>query len=70
MRTRILSLIGALALCFVALAGVGAAEAASCPSNFCYLAQQDCLTGCPCALFECNPAKCTYMCTCPIICWD
>jgi hypothetical protein len=69
MRTRILSLIGALALCFVALAGVGTAQAA-CPSNFCPEAQRSCLLGCPCAIFTCDPVGCWADCSCPIICWD
>ena len=69
MRTRILSLIGALALCVMALAGVGTAEAA-CPGNFCLEARQECLGGCPCAYFKCNPGNCTYICSCPIICLD
>jgi hypothetical protein len=66
MRTRLLSLIGALALCFVALAGVETAQAA-CGSNFCAQAEQECLGGCPCAYFKCT-GNCSYICSCPIFC--
>ncbi|HEX4961691.1 MAG TPA: hypothetical protein VF173_12680 [Thermoanaerobaculia bacterium] len=67
MKIRILSLIGALALCFVALTGVGTAEASTCPIN-CAKAQQQCLSGCPCAEFICDLANCWSECVCPIFC--
>jgi hypothetical protein len=67
MRTRTLSLIGALTLCFMALTGVGTANAA-CPVNFCLQARQECLSGCPCAIFTCKPTNCTSSCVCPIFC--
>lgn len=46
MKARILSLIGALALCLLAITEVGTAQAA-CPSNFCAQAREECLGGCP-----------------------
>jgi len=67
MKTRILSLIGALALCLLAIAEVGTAQAA-CPSNFCAQARAECLGGCPCADFYCNPTSCWSDCVCPIFC--
>jgi hypothetical protein len=67
MKARILSLIGALALCLMAITGVGTAQAA-CPANFCAQAQQECLSGCPCAMFTCNPTSCWSDCVCPIFC--
>jgi hypothetical protein len=67
MRTRTLSLIGALALCFMALTGVGTANAA-CPVDFCLQERQECLGGCPCAIFTCKPASCSSSCVCPIFC--
>jgi hypothetical protein len=66
MKTRILSLIGALALCLVALTEVGTAQAA-CSLN-CAKARQQCLSGCPCAEFICEPANCWSQCVCPIFC--
>ena len=66
MRLRILSLTGALALSFLAVTGV--APASACSSTYCANAKQECLSGCPCALFSCKPATCQSSCTCPIFC--
>jgi hypothetical protein len=68
MKTRILSLCGALALCLAAASG--AASRAACPATYCIEAYRDCKAGCPCANFFCNPATCTSDCSCPIICLD
>lgn len=70
MKVRILSLCCALVLSVMAIAAVGPAEAASCPSNFCRDRQQSCLAGCPCAEFYCSPASCWSDCVCPIVCLD
>jgi len=67
MKTRILSLIGALALSLVAITGVGTAEAATCPIN-CAKLEQQCLSGCPCAEFICDLNNCWSQCVCPIFC--
>lgn len=66
MRARILFLCFALILSFVA--GFGTVEAA-CPTS-CAEAEQECLSGCPCAYFKCNPKDCSSICSCPIICLD
>ena len=68
MKARILSLIGALALCLVAITGVGTAQASGCPVNFCIKAEQQCLAGCPCGELICQPANCWSQCVCPIFC--
>ncbi|MEA2601829.1 MAG: hypothetical protein QOF89_2821 [Acidobacteriota bacterium] len=67
MRARILSLIGALALSYLAVTGAGTAQAA-CSLSYCSQARQECLSGCPCAFFTCNPVSCTSSCSCPIFC--
>jgi|GEM_PF-4918611 len=61
MRTRMLSLIGALALCLMALTGVDTANAA-CPIDFCAQAQEECLSGCPCARSEAEPRRQDRLC--------
>jgi hypothetical protein len=66
MKTRILSLIGALALCLVALTNAGAAQNRS--SCNCAKLEAQCLTGCPCAEFYCNATNCSSQCVCPIFC--
>jgi hypothetical protein len=43
---------------------------AACPATYCAQARAECLQGCPCAIFTCNPVQCTSNCTCPIICLD
>lgn len=67
MRARILSLGCALALSV--MAGAGPARAA-CSLTYCPEAERECKSGCPCALFFCNPANCTSSCSCPIFCPD
>ena len=63
MKTKMLSLGGALALCFVALTTTVEAAPYSCAK-----ARQQCLAGCPCALFECYPSEGYSICSCPIWC--
>ena len=67
MKTRILSLIGALALALVATTQVGTAEASTCSIN-CAKGRQQCLAGCPCAEFICDLQNCWSQCVCPIFC--
>jgi hypothetical protein len=62
MKMKMLSLGGALALCFMAMT---TAEAA--PYN-CAKAEYQCKQGCPCALFECYPNEGYSICSCPIWC--
>ncbi|HEV2854733.1 MAG TPA: hypothetical protein VHC97_18205 [Thermoanaerobaculia bacterium] len=69
MRARILSLGCALALSVMAVAGAGPARAA-CSLPYCSEAERECKSGCPCAIFYCNPANCTSDCSCPIFCPD
>ena len=66
MRLRLVTLAGALALSFLAM--TGASSAISCPSTCCAQARAECLSGCPCADFYCNPTNCESECVCPIIC--
>ena len=68
MKTRILSLTIALALSLAAL--TTPAARAACPSNFCSAGKAECLAGCPCATFYCDPVGCWSDCSCPIICLD
>lgn len=70
MKLRALCFLGALALCFLAIAAAGPAVAAGCPPTFCAEAEAECLAGCSCAIFKCNPGSCWAACTCPIICLD
>jgi hypothetical protein len=66
MRIRLVTLAGALALSFLTLTG-GVAESA-CSTTYCATAREECLSGCPCATFYCNPTNCTSDCVCPIVC--
>jgi len=68
MKLRVLSLIAAMTLCFLAIAGSRPLQASGCPANFCAKAEEECLFGCPCAIFACNPASCYSDCSCPIFC--
>lgn len=43
---------------------------AACGPGFCAEQERECKTGCPCAIFKCNPTQCTTICSCPIICLD
>lgn len=65
MKTKMLSLGGALVLCFMALATT--AEAARID---CALEEKNCKAGCSCALFECYPSQGYFICSCPIWCPD
>lgn len=65
MKMKMLSLGGALALCIMALATTAEAARYDCDA-----AKKSCLTGCPCALFECYPSQGYSICSCPIWCPD
>jgi hypothetical protein len=71
MRSKTLSLGFALVLAFLAVvAGRPQPAEAACPSNFCAEERANCLFGCPCATFTCDPVGCWSDCSCPIICLD
>jgi len=64
MKTKMLSLGGALALCLLALTPAEAARID------CAQEERDCKAGCSCAIFECYPEKGYAICSCPIFCPD
>ncbi|MFL6231990.1 MAG: hypothetical protein ACJ76N_02555 [Thermoanaerobaculia bacterium] len=66
MRLRLVTLAGALVLSFLAM--TDGARASGCSTTYCATAREECLSGCPCATFYCDPASCSSECVCPIVC--